>query len=233
MYWLAFTTGLLGSLHCMGMCGPIALSLPFSNSGDRWQFYSGRLQYNFGRMISYSALGLFMGLPGQMFQAAGWQQKLSVFAGALLLLSFFGMLGRNRFGFINRVYTKISVLMSAAMTKTGSFQMLLTGILNGLLPCGLVYVALAGALASGGVTNGALYMALFGLGTLPMMFVMSAGGVWFPTGFRAKLRKVLPATTFLVGLLLVLRGMNLGIPYLSPQLEEQNHKETMECCEMK
>jgi sulfite exporter TauE/SafE len=233
MYWLAFTTGFLGSLHCMGMCGPIALSLSFGNSGNRWQFYSSRLQYNFGRIFSYTVLGLIMGLPGQMFQAAVWQQKLSIVAGTLLLLSFFSMLGSQRFDFINMFNARISSLMSAAMTKTGSFQMLMTGILNGLLPCGLVYVAFAGALASGGASNGALYMALFGIGTLPMMVVMSAGGVWFPAGFRAKLRKVLPATTFLVGILLVLRGMNLGIPYLSPQLEEQNDKAAIECCEMK
>jgi len=91
-------------------------------------------------------------------------------------------------------------------------------VLSGFLPCGLVYVACAAATTTAGVTQAATYMAVFGLGTVPILFVMSTSGRLFPAGLRLKMRKAVPVAVVLLASLLILRGMALGIPYLSPDL---------------
>ena len=78
--------GFLGSLHCIGMCGPIALALP-SQSKSKLSFYSGRLLYNLGRVITYSIMGLIIGLIGQKINLAGYQQIISVILGIAILIA--------------------------------------------------------------------------------------------------------------------------------------------------
>jgi sulfite exporter TauE/SafE len=108
--------------------------------------------------------------------------------------------------------------------------MFLIGILNGFLPCGLVYVALAGAIASGDAISGAAVMILFGLGTIPAMFAASVFGKFINIGIRTKLRKAVPALAILLAAVFILRGLNLGIPYLSPRLNAPtNVSSEMEC----
>lgn len=92
------------------------------------------------------------------------------------------------------------------------------GLLNGLLPCGLVYVACAGATATGHPWSGARYMLVFGAGTVPLMLAISLSGRLVPSALRLKLRQAVPICILLVAALLILRGLSLGIPYLSPDL---------------
>lgn len=232
MIWLAFTTGLLGSLHCAGMCGPIAMSLPdFGHSGIL--YYWQRIQYNLGRLFSYAALGAIAGLPGEWIKPAGWQQMLSMVAGALLIVSFLFTRLKGRISPFSVIHDKIGAALGKTLKSNKAAGWLLTGILNGLLPCGLVYIALAAALVSGGIAEGALFMLFFGLGTFPMMFIISISGRWLPLKIRTKVRHVLPFTSLLVGVLLFVRGMNLGIPYLSPEIKTDQGKQTMECCDVR
>ncbi|MCA9002730.1 MAG: sulfite exporter TauE/SafE family protein, partial [Planctomycetes bacterium] len=103
------------------------------------------------------------------------------------------------------------------------------GLLNGLLPCGLVYVALAGAMAAGSASQGAVYMGLFGLGTVPMLLAIALGGPCLLRLVpRRQLRLAVPAAALLVGALFLVRGLDLGIPGLSPKFEEST--QTLSCC---
>ena len=216
-YWLAFGLGLVGSLHCAGMCGPLALALP--NSGVSAPGHlAGRLAYNLGRVITYCLLGVVFGSLGETLLLAGIQRWVSILLGVALLVGLFAsrrlVLWRPVTGLVNRLKHPMSGLLRRH--STGS--LLALGLLNGLLPCGLVYVAGAGATATGGVVSGLIYMAAFGAGTVPMMLAISLSGKLIPVSIRLKLVKAIPVSVFLLGALLILRGMALGIPYVSPDL---------------
>ena len=117
-----------------------------------------------------------------------------------------------------RLVMGLKSAMSAQLRQRSLRSLTLLGMLNGLLPCGLVYVALAGAVSSGGIVSSILYMACFGVGTLPTMLGIGIFGKAFPLSLRLKLRGVIPVGVCLVAGLLILRGMALGIPYVSPAL---------------
>jgi sulfite exporter TauE/SafE len=211
----AFSLGFLGSLHCIGMCGPIAMALPVHGKG--WKFrVLGIYLYNSGRILTYGILGAFLGTLGLGIKLAGYQQALSITLGILLLLGLFlpKILSLN-----NKVFlafnTKLKGWFAAWMKQKSPQALFITGLLNGLLPCGLIYIALAGATSSGETIKGALFMAVFGLGTLPAMFSVSFISS-ISKRFRSYLSHTAPVLTFLMGILLVVRGLGLGIPYLSP-----------------
>jgi hypothetical protein len=105
--------------------------------------------------------------------------------------------------------------------RTRSYKgLFLIGLLNGLLPCGLVYLAIAGAIGTGSVYFGIAFMVLFGLGTLPMMLLISWIGNLFTIAVRNTMNKIIPYIVVLIGVLFILRGLSLGIPYLSPPAEK-------------
>lgn len=214
--------GFLGSLHCIGMCGPIALALP-SQSKSKFSFYSGRIIYNLGRVITYSLMGLILGLVGQKINLAGYQQILSISLGSIILI--FVLLPsrfKNHFSSLSLVKALTKTLQSSigVLFRKGSQTSLLgIGILNGFLPCGFVYVALAGAVSLGNVESSILFMALFGLGTIPAMFSASIVTNLFGQSFRKKVYRVVPVFAILLAIVFILRGLNLGIPYLSPKLK--------------
>jgi sulfite exporter TauE/SafE len=226
----AITLGVLGSFHCVGMCGPIALALPvhhLSNSGK----ISGLLLYHIGRALTYSLFGAFFGVLGMGVVIAGYQQALSIALGVIILLGLF--LPSSRFSrFFSAPFAgvtfKIKSAFSALFKKRSHTALFATGMLNGLLPCGLVYMALAGATATGDVTKGALFMAVFGLGTLPAMFsVTFFSGI--SSSFRTKIRKYVPMVAGVMAFLLILRGLGLGIPYISPKMSTQENTQH-DCC---
>ncbi len=218
--WTAFLLGFVGSAHCAGMCGPLALALPGAG-GVRTKFIAGRLLYNLGRIITYALMGAFFGLLGHGFALAGLQRWVSLVLGAAILI---GLLMSPRFVHAVPVSNAVGWLKSALgklFQRRALSAQFGIGLLNGLLPCGLVYVACAGATASGNVLRGVEYMAAFGLGTLPMMLAISLLGQKLQFALRFKLQRLIPVSLAMVGLLLLLRGMALGIPYLSPQLSAQ------------
>lgn len=228
--WLAFVTGLLGSLHCAGMCGPIAFSLPFSSGRSPVSFYSGRVLYNVGRIITYAILGALVGSFGSALGMVGWQRYLGIFAGSLLVLAvLFGYLGKSdRYTLIDRISGKIKTGFNKYFGSAKSSSLFIVGLLNGLLPCGLVYTALAIALAAGDPVSGALVMVLFGSGTFPMMFVLSISRKFISQVVWKKFSRWSPLFALLIGVIFIFRGLNLGIPYLSPHVDQ--HGEVMECC---
>jgi len=216
-YWTAFILGLIGSLHCAGMCGPLALALPGA-SDDTAGFVFGRAAYNLGRITTYCALGLIFGLFGKTLLLAGIQRWVSIALGIALIVGLFSSRKLALWKPITLLVNLLKSRMSALLRQRSLVSVGLLGLLNGLLPCGLVYVAAAGATATGNVFSGALYMAAFGAGTLPMMLAISLGGKLIPLSLRLKLRAAIPVSVFLLGSLLILRGMSLGIPYVSPNL---------------
>src|ERR1035437_751084 len=215
--WTAFLLGLVGSLHCAGMCGPLALALPAAGNSTP-TYVLGRVAYNAGRIITYCLLGIVFGLMGLTFLLAGLQRWVSIALGVALLLGLFASRRLARWNPVTSAVNQLKSRMSVLLRRRSFAALAILGLLNGLLPCGLVYVACAGAAATGGVFAGARYMAAFGAGTVPMMLVISLSGKLVPPSLRLKLVKAIPVCVFLLGTLLILRGMSLGIPYLSPDL---------------
>ena len=211
-----FLLGLAGSLHCALMCGPLLLALPAAGTSPSARAL-GRTVYHLGRIGVYGLLGALFGLAGSALALAGLQRWISLGAGAAILI---GLLLSCRLA-VGLPVTQAVVRLKSAFARVlkwrGLSASFLLGALNGLLPCGLVYVACAGAAANGGVGGGLRYMAAFGLGTVPMLLAVSLAGqsVRWP---RLRLRGVAPLLAVLAGVLLILRGMSLGIPYLSPDL---------------
>lgn len=233
--WVAaLILGFLGSFHCVGMCGPIAMMLPFQNFSGNSKIF-GALLYNLGRVVTYAVIGFVFGMAGKGFYMAGLQQALSIVAGIVLILMalfslntyFENKMGAGLSGFFNKVKHYIGILF-----KQNSLSAIAAiGLLNGLLPCGLVYLGLAGALATGSASQGAVFMAAFGFGTFPAMLSMIFLGKFIGANTRLVLRKALPIMVFLMGALLLVRGLNLGIPYLSPHSEKQVQIERqLDCC---
>lgn len=217
--WSALVLGLVGSFHCVGMCGPIAVALPIDNSS--WQKrFSGVFLYNIGRAITYGVMGAVFGVLGEGIQLGGFQRWVSVAMGVVMILSVvFPVLFRNTSLLDQYIYGYVDRLKSylAPLLKNNSMGSLLTiGLLNGLLPCGLVYVALAGAIATAGVVSGAMYMFVFGLGTLPMLALVSLLGNVISGSFKSSINKLIPYVIVIIGALFILRGLNLGIPFISP-----------------
>jgi len=215
-----FVIGLMGSIHCIGMCGPLALGVVGLESNPKKKLHAA-LQYNFGRAASYTAMGALLGLIGKQFSLAGFQQYLSIVCGILILLIFlYPYLIKNRISFLQGWNQKIQGLLSAQYTKKQSpFFHFELGLINAWLPCGLVYLALATALASGNFIASSTIMFLFGLGTIPLMLSLQLLGNYINLQWRQKLTKAIPVFILLSSSLLILRGMNLGIPMISPMVE--------------
>jgi len=215
-----FTIGLLGSFHCVGMCGPIALALPIGDAG-KWERLWYIILYNFGRVISYAALGILFGMLGGQFFIGGYQRFLSIALGILIL--FFLLFSKyvNSNGLFLKGYTqKLKQILGNLFRNEKHFYIFFfIGFLNGFLPCGLVYVAVAGALAAGSIANSTLLMAAFGIGTFPIMFTVTVLGKYISIQWRNQMRRAVPVFVGIMATLLILRGLNLGIPYVSPKME--------------
>lgn len=227
--------GIAGSLHCLGMCGPIALALPVPKNAVWSRFATGRLLYNIGRVVSYALLGALFGLLGQMISMAGWQQGLSIGAGVVILLALFTpkryLMKLTAVRGVGGLYLRFKRLWAKVFGNDSLSGMFTIGILNGFLPCGLVYVALVSAAAMGSVGGGLMFMVAFGAGTIPAMLATSMAGKIVTPGFRRKLRKVVPAAAFVLAVLFIVRGLGLGIPYVSPDLSKMENA-CPHCAEM-
>lgn len=219
-YWPAFLIGFLGSFHCVAMCGPLALAVPTAKA--KWAWCYNRLLYQGGRILTYVLLGALLGALGEGLMLAGWQRALSVTAGLLLMLLAFapryveGVVGNA--GPLGRPLFSIKQRMAHTLKSRSKLAGFSLGLLNGLLPCGLVYLGLAGALVTGSALNGSLFMLAFGVGTLPAMLAVVLAGQWLKHARRLSLQRLTPIAAFVMGLALLVRGLELGIPYLSPVL---------------
>jgi uncharacterized protein len=228
----AFVLGLLGSFHCVGMCGPIAFMLPV----DRSNSYKKTLQiaiYHFGRLLSYSIIGLIFGLVGKGLYIFGFQQQLSIVIGVLMILAVlipyktFNKFNTSKFLF--RFISKIKSALGEELKKKTNGTFLTIGFLNGFLPCGLVYMALFAAIATGDTFKGSLYMLFFGLGTIPLMTTAIYFSQFLKGSIRQRIQKAIPVFIILIGVLFILRGLGLGIPYISPAPIQNSFKTTINC----
>ena len=215
--WAFLLLGAVGGLHCAAMCGPLALALPVTGS-TRVGYLTGRVLYNGGRVVTYTVLGGLFGAIGQVAGLAGLQRWVSLIAGILILI---GLVAPSHFPltkFIARPVAWLKSCLGSLLQGRSSIALLAFGFLNGLLPCGLVYVAAAGAAASGNAVRGMEEMFAFGLGTIPLMLAVAWGGATIRSRLFGKARRLLPISVGLVAVLLIVRGLALGIPYLSPDL---------------
>ena len=216
----AVILGLLSSFHCVGMCGPIAFVLPVDRTNKYKQGYQ-TLLYHLGRLLAYTSIGLLFGLLGKGLYLAGFQQRLSILLGILMIaLVLIPLRILNKYNFSKPVYRGIGLIKSKLglyLKKKSSKAIFTIGFFNGFLPCGMVYMALVGAMATTELYLGGLYMFLFGLGTIPMMTVAVYSKNIFSLNFRNKIQKAIPIFVVMIGLLFILRGLGLGIPYVSPK----------------
>lgn len=228
----AFILGLLGSLHCVGMCGPIAFMLPVDRSNS-FKKVSQISVYHFGRLLAYSSIGLVFGFVGKSLNIFGMQQQLSVAIGIIMILLVlipYKTLGKyNLSRPVNKTISKIKSNLGQALKKKTSDTFLTIGFLNGFLPCGLVYMAVFGAVATGSLLEGSLYMVLFGLGTIPLMTTAIYLGKFLNSTIKQRIQKAIPVCVVIIGLLFILRGLGLGIPYLSPAPSVEMTTNTIEC----
>lgn len=215
----ALILGLLSSLHCVGMCGPIALMLPVSRTNVAARIIQTML-YHLGRILSYGFLGFLFGIFGRGLFIAGFQQHFSIFIGVLMII--YVVLPKNnieKLYFLNplfKIIAKIKKQLGKLLKSKSYISFLLIGVLNGFLPCAMIYMALFGALATQNATLGTFYMLLYGLGTIPLMSCVILISNKITVSTRNKILKLVPVFIIILGILFILRGLGLNIPFVSP-----------------
>lgn len=232
MLWSALIFGLLGSFHCVGMCGPIAFMLPVDRSNSLKKV-SQITSYHIGRLLAYGIIGLGFGLIGKSLYIFGIQQQLSVAIGILMIIVvLIPAQTFNKYNFskpLYRIISKVKSLLGKALKKKTADTFLTIGFLNGFLPCGLVYMAVFASLTMQSAFESSLYMLLFGLGTIPLMTTAIYLGRFLNTSVKQRIQKAIPVFVVIIGLLFIIRGMGLGIPYLSPSPVTDLVSSTIEC----
>ena len=217
----AFSLGLVTNLHCIGMCGPIAMALPL-NRKSKWTVAGGITSYSLGRSVGYAFLGVVVGLIGVSANLLGVLQWVSIISGVLIVIFAWGhFIGTSTRGsFINKwVMKAMAKLLKNKSKKSNPTHLLGIGLINAFLPCGMVYFALVAALSTGNMANSILFMFVFGVGTLPgFIFLGALKDTFAKLAFFNK-RVVLASLVSIVGVFMILRGLNLGIPYISPKME--------------
>tara|TARA_B100000508_G_scaffold141091_1_gene146300 strand:+ start:27001 stop:27792 length:792 start_codon:yes stop_codon:yes gene_type:complete len=212
--------GLVSNLHCIGMCGPIAMALPLNRS-SKLKVVGGISIYTIGRSLGYAGLGLIVGLIGLSANLLGVLQWLSIFTGVFILIyAWTGYIsGKNSNLFINKLLMKTMGRLMKRSKNRSNLKLLSIGFLNAFLPCGMVYVALLGAMNTGGIQGSIIYMIAFGIGTLPGFIFLGVLKDQLKKISLFRKKTVLATLISVVGIFMILRGLNLGIPYISPKVE--------------
>lgn len=232
MLWSGFILGLLGSFHCVGMCGPIAFMLPVAHDKPGLKAMQVSV-YHAGRLFSYALIGALFGILGRSFDIFGLQQQLSIAVGVimifLVIVTYFSGMNLTVTKPLYKLVSKLKSAMGATFKKKSMDAFFTMGFLNGLLPCGLVYMAVFGALGSAAAYEGAIYMVFFGLGTVPLMTAAVYLNNFLSTGIKSVMRKAVPVVVVVIGVLFIIRGLGLGIPYMSPQQSGPMNTASIEC----
>lgn len=213
---IAFFIGLFGSVHCIGMCGPLAFAVPASQN-RWWLILADKTLYNIGRVITYTFLGLLIGFVGKQLWLYGLQQGVSLISGILIIVAGFSRLLKLKLHgvtFMPKVLNPVNKLLQYALQHSAGH--IVVGMLNGFLPCGFVYLALVGAVNTSSPVNAAQYMFWFGAGTFPLMLAATVTSGLIGPVVRSRINRVMPYLMVCLGFWFVLRGLNLNIPYLSP-----------------
>jgi len=215
---LAFFMGLFGSIHCVAMCGPLVLTFTADRGKRPRQVLVNTALYHVGRVAMYGVLGLAIGTIGYLVDIKNWQQGITLGTGLLLVsLGLFTLFGR-RFQQLNRLQQRFAMPLTRWigywLYRPGGHFMV--GMLNGLLPCGMVYMALAAALNADSMSGSGLFMLSFGMGTWPAMLTVTLISNFAKTRVKINFAFWLPIISIAMGCWFLLRGANLGIPYISP-----------------
>jgi sulfite exporter TauE/SafE len=216
-YFSAFLIGLAGSVHCVGMCGPLALAIPGASKDKGFTFFLRTIAYQISRISGYGVLGLIVGFFSQGMQFTGVQPYFSLLSGILLLfLGFFGIIPEvnafSKYPIIQHFQVKINRIIGTVMTNEHFSTPFVLGFLNAMLPCGMIYIALGTGLSSGNMSEAALYLISFGLGTLPLMFMVSLSGQLLSLQMRRSWQKTIPIIFMISGIILIYKGMNIDLP---------------------
>jgi sulfite exporter TauE/SafE len=208
----ALIIGFLGSFHCVAMCGPIAMALS-GGKENNWSYLAGRSIYNAGRIFTYGVLGLMAGLAGHTLLMAGFQKSISIAIGVLMILSvaiLYYLPGYSGTSNVAMIVNKfIKNIFSSVLKQRNHAGLFVAGLANGVLPCGFVYLAMAGAAATQDPLSGAGYMVMFGLGTFPAMMAVSAFGKVAGLKARTFLTKAAPVLMIVLGLFFIYRGYTM------------------------
>lgn len=201
----ALIIGFAGSLHCLGMCSPLAMVV----TGIGKTFTLNKLLYNSGRIISYGILGAIVATAGNVFLFSGFQNILVIGSGVLLLLMGFGAINSVRIPFITPAMQRftfwLKTIFGKFLQQKSCFSIAFMGMLNGLLPCGLTYMALAYCLTLSGPLEGFVFMLLFGAGTLPVMLGFTSVVQFAARRLKFSVRKFTAVMFIALGLLLIAR----------------------------
>jgi sulfite exporter TauE/SafE len=212
---IAFFIGLFGSVHCIGMCGPLAFAVPTAIN-KWWLVVADKLMYNLGRIITYTFLGLLIGFIGKQLWLSGLQQGVSLLSGTLIIMAGFSRLLKIRSRdnkILNLLLLPVNRLLNYALRHRAGH--LVVGLLNGFLPCGFVYLALVGAVNTSSPLASAQFMFWFGAGTFPLMLIATLSSGFISPVIRRRINRVMPYLMVCLGFWFILRGLNLDIPYLS------------------
>jgi uncharacterized protein len=229
LWTTALLTGFVGSLHCVGMCGPIALALPMGGKTQGQRFLS-RILYSLGRITTYSFIGLMMGFVGNKLFFSGLQQEISVTIGISLLLILTLSHKTLILKPLRLFNEEIKSLFSYVLKQKSLASMFVLGLINGLLPCGFLYLATTGSVITGSPFGGMVYMALFGLGTAPAMFAVGVLAKFMNLRLRRVFTQITPIYTIILAIFLIIRGLNIGIPYVSPHFSTPNQNKSIPIC---
>lgn len=215
----ALLLGLFGSLHCLGMCGPIAMALPLDRR-NALTAASGAFLYNGGRILGYASMGILLGKLGQTLAIIDISRWVSVTTGVVIIIyilyRYTPLFGTYRAGSAILGWSRLNGFISEQFGRTSYEGNFLIGLMNAFLPCGFVYIALAAAINTSSPLEGATYMALFGIGTAPLMLSVNLAGA----KLRSKLfsPRIIPYILGLFAVLFIVRGLALDIPFLSPDI---------------
>lgn len=232
----AFTLGLVSSTHCIGMCGPLAMALPLGHLKTSGRRFSGVMLYNAGRISSYLLIGALFGWLGRSLLVPGIQKWVAIVGGGLMIIISLltAMKGSGvRFPFVQQIFKPVYLLLNYCMGTRRLTGIYLLGLANGLLPCGLVYIAATAAFMGGTVSNAMLFMALYGLGTLPAMALLSLMGYMISMPARNLMKKLTPCIILLTGTLLLVRGLDIHIPFISSWPIPGLHENAASCIPLK
>ena len=224
--WTAFTLGLLGSFHCAAMCGPLAIAIPKHSKNHYLNIFEGLL-YNFGRVSTYTLFGVISGIIGFQLDIHGLQNMLSYIVGGTIVLTSTLYIIKHSIRTHQRIKTPAFIErgIQVLFRSEKSYSKYMLGVLNGLLPCGFVYVAIAGSLVSGSIVHSLSYIFYFGLGTIPIMMTMFLAPTVLSLDLRRKMNTLIPVFSLVIGLFIISRA--LPVHAIHSLASEDNHTKEM------
>lgn len=225
----AIVLGLSGSLHCVGMCGALVTGLPFSVFSGSKKTAAVTL-YFAAKALGYGILGLLLGSIGSGVKFVILQRGLSIVAGLVLLAIVIFPAIKNKIPQSHALQRVLNQQYQQIFKNPSMRAFAGLGLLNAFLPCGLVYTAAAAALATGNPISGFVFMYVFGISSSPLLIALIVFEGRLQSKYRQYMNKVSYGLSLMVGLLLLLRGLNMGIPYLSPNFTTVDGQVQSSCC---